>query len=60
MGSFVFVGIDGNEYTFKREPNSLNMDHMWTINDWKHCFYGSKREVNKIERDIKANCQWRK
>lgn len=56
---FTFTGLDGKEYKFIREPNMLNSNHMWTINDWRYCYAGTKREVNQVERDIKNNCQWK-
>lgn len=54
---FDFIGLDGNEYTFKTEINSLNNRHMWTINNWRDCYSSNKREVNSVIKDIKKNCK---
>ena len=54
---FKFIGLDGNEYTFQTEINTLNNRHMWTINDYRDCYSSNKREVNSVIKDIKKNCK---
>ena len=54
---FSFIGLDGIEYTFKTEVNSLNNSHMYTINDWTDCYSANKREVSRIIKVIKKNCK---
>jgi hypothetical protein len=47
-----FVGLDGKNYTFKTETNSLNNAQMWTLNDWHTCYVGTKASVKKIMAEI--------
>ncbi len=55
--NFKFLGLDGNEYLFETEINTLNNHHMWTINGWRDCYSSNKRELNSVIKDIKKNCK---
>lgn len=56
--NFKFLGLNGIEYLFETEINTLNNCHMWTINGWTDCYVcNNKRELNSVIKDIKKNCK---
>jgi len=50
-----FTDTSGSEVTFKTETNELNNAQMFTFDNWRHCYASTKKEVNRIVKDLKRS-----
>ena len=50
-----FIHTDGNQYTFKTEPNPLTSSQMWWFEPLHSMYAGTVREAKAIAKNIKRN-----
>jgi len=55
---FQFISLQDEVLTFKTETNTLNGNQMWWFDErpWQ-MFYGNKRDVKGVIKDIKESCK---
>jgi len=50
-----FIHDDGNQYTFKTEPNPLTNSQMWWFEPLHDMYAGTVREAKTIAKNIRKN-----